>query len=523
MNTGWKVLLISLIVAAGCVLLLRRETAPPRSPGRSGGKNAPRQRLVFYCAAGIKPPVDKVAREYESLYDLEIQIQYQGSGTLLSSLEVTRSGDLYLAADESYLDLARKKGLVAEVIPVARMRPVIGVAKGNPKRIRTLDDLLRPDVRVALGNPGAASIGRQTQRLLTAAGKWEPIKAAAVVMKPTVTEIANDLKLGAIDAGIIWDATANQYPEIDAVHIPAFDAAAKKVVIGVLTSCTDPPAALRFCRYLGAPTKGLKVFREFGYETVSGDQWAETPEILFYSGAVNRMAVQNRIRKFEEREGCRVSTVYNGCGILVGQMKAGARPDAYLSCDVSFMKQVADLFYPSDKVHDTRMVIVVPKGNPRGIKTLKDLARPGLAVGVANPKQSALGHLTERMLKQEGLLEAVRRNVRSQTPTADLLLNQLRAGKGSLDAVIVYAANCSQVRDKVDVIPLEYDSALAIQDLALSRHTKYPHLVSRLIRALESPAAKKEAESVGFHWRLPERPRSPVHDPTSVPSTPARP
>ena len=51
---------------------------------------------------------------------------------------------LYLAADESYIRLARQQGLLAEAIPLARMRPVVAVAKGNPKNVRTLDDLLPP-------------------------------------------------------------------------------------------------------------------------------------------------------------------------------------------------------------------------------------------------------------------------------------------------------------------------------------------------------------------------------------------
>jgi hypothetical protein len=49
---------------------------------------------------------------------------------------------------------------------------------------------------------------------------------------------------------------------------------------------------------------------------------------------------------FEQREGVRVTRVYNGCGILVTQMHSGTRPDAYFSCDVSFMDQVRDLFEP---------------------------------------------------------------------------------------------------------------------------------------------------------------------------------
>ena len=61
-----------------------------------------------------------------------------------------------------------------------------------------------------------------------------------------------------------------------------------------------------------------------------------------------RPAIEQTITAFEEREGVRVPRVYNGCGILVAQMKAGQVPDAYFACDVEFMKQVQALFPDSE-------------------------------------------------------------------------------------------------------------------------------------------------------------------------------
>src|SRR5205823_1974271 len=82
---------------------------------------------------------------------------------------------------------------------------------------------------------------------------------------------------------------------------------------------------------------------------------------------------------------------YNGCGILVAAMKAGDRPDAYFACDKSFMDQVNDLFLDATDVSQNQLVILVHKGNPRGIHALKDLAQKDLKVGVGHEKQCALG------------------------------------------------------------------------------------------------------------------------------------
>jgi ABC-type molybdate transport system substrate-binding protein len=306
-----------------------------------------------------------------------------------------------------------------------------------------------------------------------------------------------------VDAGIIWDATARQYPELDLVEVPAFTNHPQRVAIGVLHNSRQPAAALRFARYLGAPGKGLRHFTDHGSQPVQGDAWEETPQVVLFSGGINRLAVEETIRKFEEREGVNVVRVYNGCGILVSQMKAGQQPDAYFACDTSFLTDVSDLFQAPLNISQSAIVLLVPKGNPLSLHTLADLAKPGLRVGVANEQQSALGALTVQLLKTQGLTEKVMANVKVQTPTADLLVNQIRTG--SLDAVVVYEANTSQVRDTMSVVRLEGPGTTATQPYAVGRNSSHPLLMARLRNAIRSAQSRERFESVGFLWHADSR------------------
>lgn len=491
MRSSFRLFLASLALAAALIAWLSWSNRP-KPTGNSGAS------LVMYCAAGLKPPVAEIARAYEEECGVRVELQYGGSGTLLSNLRVAQRGDLYLAADQSYLDRARSNHLVAEIIPLARMTPVIGVRKGNPKQVQGIADLTRPEVAVALANPEAAAIGRITQRLLEARGQWDAVAKAVKVLKPTVNELANDLKLGSADAAVLWDAVVQQYPELEAVPAPELAPGTQHVGVGILTASEQPTAALRFARYLGARDRGLPVFERFHYPPVEGDVWAETPEVLLYSGGVNRMAVEDTIRRFEEREGAKVTRVYNGCGILLSQIRAGQRPDAYFACDVSFMTPVHELFGPVSEISETDIVLLVPKGNPRNLHTLKDLTQPGLRLGVTNAKQSTLGALTEKLLRQAGIYDAVMANVRSQTPTADLLVNQIKTG--SLDAVIVYEANTSQVRETLEVVHLNQPGAKAVQPYAVGVNSDHPRLMERLLDAIRTPESQRRYAEIGFRW-----------------------
>ena len=177
------------LFACVCVALAAGHTGCDRSGVPKAG--TPQAALVVFCAAGLKNPIEAAAKAYEQEAKVSVQLQYGGTGTLLSQIRVAGKGDLFIAADDGAVADARRMDLVREALPVAIQTPVIAVRAGNPKNIRSFADLLREDVKFALANPESASIGKSVQ---AAAGEnWTKFSAKVAVMKPTVTEIAADL------------------------------------------------------------------------------------------------------------------------------------------------------------------------------------------------------------------------------------------------------------------------------------------------------------------------------------------
>ncbi len=400
-NVAWIAFLASVVILAGLVGVLMMDWGG--SHGRGASTRESQQPLVVYCAANVQKPVTAIAKQYEAEYGVKVEPQFGPSQTLLANAQLSGKGDLYIPSDDSYIAMAREKKLVAEVIPLAKQSPVVGVKKGNAKKIASLQDLLRSDVRLGQADPDVAAIGKVVRAALLKSGEWEALKEKTVVFQPTIQDVANDIKIGAVDAGFLYDSTVRQYEGLEMVKAPQFDALVSTVPAAVLKSSSQPLAALRFARYLGAKDKGQAIFKKMGFEVVEGDAWAETPELKLFAGAMLRPAIEETVNAFEEREGVKVIRVYNGCGILVSQMKTGQHPDAYFSCDSSFMKQVADLYMDTADIASNQLVILVAKGNPHQVKTLKDLGMPGLRVGVGHERQCALGALRKRRLTRRGL------------------------------------------------------------------------------------------------------------------------
>jgi molybdenum ABC transporter molybdate-binding protein len=454
--------------------------------------------LLLYCAAGIRAPVEEVIREYEQRYGVRIQPQYLGSNALLASIEISDRGDLFLPADDSYVALARGKGLIDEVLPLAHMKPVLAVRKGNPGNIRSLEDVLAGKVRISQANPEVAAVGKLSRDGLRASGQWETFQRHIVVNKPTVNDVATDVATGAVDAGVVWDATVQQMPELEAVAVPAFEKVVATLSVCVLKRTSQPAQALRFARYLAARDRGLPRFKAHGFVPVEGDEWQETPELRVMAGAMLRPAIEQTITAFEQREGVKVTRVYNGCGILVAQMRSGGpSPDAYFACDESFMNQVSDLFPQAQPISTNQLVILVPKDNPHDIRALKDLGKPGLRVGIGHEKQCAMGVITQATLRQDQSHDLVMRNVKVQSPTGDMLVNQLRTG--SLDAAVTYLSNAAGATE-LKPIPIAIPCAIATQPIAVGKDSRHRQLAGRLLDAIRSTESRQRFTDFGFHW-----------------------
>lgn len=455
--------------------------------------------LVIYCAASNKTVFEAIRADYEREYETTLHVQYGPSQTLLAGLEVSKTGDLYLPADDSYLAFARERKLLAEEFPLARMQAVAAVPQGNPQNIQGLKDLLRPKIRVAQASPEGAAIGKLTKETLTESGQWEALHANTTVYKTTVNEVANDVKVGAVDAGIVFDAVLHDYQTLEAVPLPELTPATAQITVGVLRSSRQPREALRFARYMAARDKGLARYREFGFQPAEGDAWSEQPEITLYAGSMLRPAIENTITAFEKREGVRVTRVYNGCGILVAQMKAGHAPDAYFACDVEFMQQVQELFPGAEDVSQNELVILVQKGNPHNVRSLRDLTRPGLRVGIGHEKQCAMGWLTQRTFDEGGVRTEIMKNVVVQTPTGDMLVNQMRSG--SLDAAVAYLSNAAGSSDFLDAIRIHgIPCSVATQPFGVAKNSEHKHLVERLLQAIRDESSQERFASEGFRW-----------------------
>ena len=222
--------------------------------------------IFLYCAAGMRLPVDALAKEFQAKTGVQIQSSYDGTNKLLGQIELTRKGDVYIAGDADYVAMAREKGFIAEARDIAFFVPVIMVKKGNPLGIRTLSDCLKPNVRIGQGDPKSAAVGRIMPRLLELNGVDPAQWAKNVVLStPTVNELGNAMKLGTLDVAVVWDAIAAAYKECcDWVAIEVSKNIMPVIEAATLSFSENPEAGKAFLAFL-ASDRGKEVLKASGY------------------------------------------------------------------------------------------------------------------------------------------------------------------------------------------------------------------------------------------------------------------
>ncbi len=228
----------------------------------------PEKELLLYCGAGIRPPADELVEIFERKYGIKIALDYAGSEVLLSKIKLVRRGDLYMPGDKHYVEQAAREDMIFSQRSVCYWVPTILVQKGNPKKIFGLEDLLKPGIKLGLGDPGACAIGRISKQILAKNNiTFKDIERNLVYQSLTVNELGLQIQAKALDAVIVWDAMARYYSEYgDEIPIAPGKNVISTVDIGVLKFTKHKELAEKFVDFVTSEA-GQGIFKKHNYST----------------------------------------------------------------------------------------------------------------------------------------------------------------------------------------------------------------------------------------------------------------
>ncbi len=221
--------------------------------------------LRLYAGAGLRHPVDRLMEIFQKKTGHVVIVDYAGSGKLMTKITVSGTGDVFLPGSFIYIQQLDEQGKIVSWKPVVSHTPVIAVNRSKEGEIKSLHDLAKPGLRLALGDSQAMAFGKTAQTILQRAGIMEGVEANVVVYGATVKQLAMYVSQGVVDASIVGRADAFQFSESVAMIVIADKYYDEEIVpAAVLSATKNIDAATALQEYL-ASEEAVAVFESFGF------------------------------------------------------------------------------------------------------------------------------------------------------------------------------------------------------------------------------------------------------------------
>jgi molybdate transport system substrate-binding protein len=229
------------------------------------------KKILIFAGAASKPATEEVIKIFNDKFGIPVDVSFGGSGFVLSQMKLTKKGDLYFPGSSDFMEVAKKGGFVfpeTERI-VVYLIPAINVQKGNPKRIHSLKDLMKDEIRVAIANPEFVCVGTYAAEIieknLTPIEK-ERFKKNLVNYTESCEKTANAISLRAVDAVIGWRVFQYWDPErIETIYLkPDEIPRVGYIPIAISKFTQDKNLAQQFIDFL-LSSDGKAIFRKHHY------------------------------------------------------------------------------------------------------------------------------------------------------------------------------------------------------------------------------------------------------------------
>ena len=217
-----------------------------------------------------------------------------GGGWTYNGKEYRGTPDIYASVNLAHLQQLRTAGLMSKYEIYMHNELQIMVAKGNPKRMSGIDDLVRNDVRTSMPNPINEGIMQfYARKVLERHGIWSTIANSqecascqttdrnwftAVHHRETPDRIRDDKS----DAGIVWKTeimeAMRQGAQVEALELPAVDSLRDEVsyAIGALDNSRHKGNADAYLAFL-ATAAAQDAYARFGFVKARLDELVLRP------------------------------------------------------------------------------------------------------------------------------------------------------------------------------------------------------------------------------------------------------
>lgn len=238
-------------------------------------------------------------------------------------------------------------------------------------------------------------------------------------------------------------------------------------------------------------------------------------EVVVFAAASMTETLNQIKETYEKDHNVTLTFNFDSSGTLKTQIQEGADCDLFISAGQKQMNQLditADKevntegldFVASDSrvnLLENKVVLVVPEGNPKGIKGFDDLAAKladGSVLMAMGNSDVPVGQYTHKILSYYKLDETALANAGTITYGTNVKEVTTQVAEGSVDCGIVYCTDAFSAGLTVVDSATKDMCGQVIYPAAVMKNAKHADAAKAFLEYLQSDAAMKVFENVGF-------------------------
>jgi molybdate transport system substrate-binding protein len=188
---------------------------------------------------------------------------------------------------------------------------------------------------------------------------------------------------------------------------------------------------------------------------------------------------------------------FAGSDELAAQIEEGARADVYAAASPKYSDELfaEDLIERPRVFATNRLVLVVPRDNPAGIRSVADAARDDVKV-VIGARGVPVGDYTRAVLANMGREDVLENVVSDEDDVKGVVA---KVAQGEADAGFVYATDVGPVADEVLAIELPRAAQARIEyPIAIVREARNPEAARAFVALVLGKRGRRALRAAGF-------------------------
>jgi molybdate transport system substrate-binding protein len=231
------------------------------------GQPALADNLTVFAAASLKNAIDDIGGKWKESSGNAIVASYASSSTLAKQIEQGAPADVFISADQQWMDYVDKRSLVEKPHDLLGNRLVLVAGKDSKATLEIepgakLSEALG-DGKLAVGDPSHVPAGIYAKEALTNLKLWDSVEAKlapAADVRAALTLVSR----GEAPLGIVYETDAKVDANVRIVSVFPEDSHKPIIYPVAVVKTSKNPNAAKFVSYLSSPV-AKEIFVKYGF------------------------------------------------------------------------------------------------------------------------------------------------------------------------------------------------------------------------------------------------------------------